>query len=82
MHIHAPLQCIVRGCLLLFPRNESLKHDVVCRVTALPSFMFVSALVSELRKSKQNKEKEEEEETKNSEIGYFQFNTFPGYTIF
>ena len=47
---------------------------------SLPSFMFVSAAVSGLRKSNQNKKQEEKEE-KNSEIGYFQFNTFPGYII-
>ena len=41
---------------------------------SLPSFMFVSAAVSELRKSNWKKEK-------NSEIGYLQFNTFPGYII-
>ena len=45
---------------------------------SLPSFMFVSAVVSELRESNQNKEKEK---NNNSEIGYFQFNTFPGYII-
>ena len=38
-----------------------------------PSFMFVSAPVSEIRESNQNKKKKEK---KNSEIGYFQFNTF------
>ena len=38
---------------------------------SLPSFMFVSAVVSEIRESK-------EEEKKNSEIDHFQFNTFPG----
>ena len=42
---------------------------------SLPSFMFVSAAVCE---SNQNKE---ENEKNNSEIGYFQFNTFPGYLI-
>ena len=35
---------------------------------SLPSFMFVSAAVSELRKSNQNKK---EKEKKNSEISYF-----------
>ena len=39
---------------------------------SLPSFMFVSAVVSEIRELK--KEKEE----KNSEMDYFQFNTFLG----
>ena len=36
-----------------------------------PSFMFVSAAVSEIRELNQNE--------KNSEIDYFQFNTFPGH---
>ena len=35
---------------------------------SLPSFMFVSAAVSQIRKLNQNKEEEE-----NSEIDYFQF---------
>ena len=45
---------------------------------SLPSFMFVSAAVSGLRESNQEKKKKEK---KNSETGYFQFNTFPGYII-
>ena len=45
---------------------------------SLPSFMFVSAVVSEIRESKEKKEKKE----KNSEIDYFQFNTFPGHIIY
>ena len=36
---------------------------------SLPSFMFVSAVVSELKEE-------------NSEIDYFQFNTFPGHIIY
>ena len=43
---------------------------------SLPSFMFVSAVVSEIRELKKEKEK------KNSEIDYFQFNTFPGPLIY
>ena len=43
---------------------------------SLPSFMFVSAVVSEIRKLK--KEKEEN----NSEMDCFQFNTFPGHLIY
>ena len=39
---------------------------------SLPSFMFVSAAVSELRESNQNKE----------ENDYFQFKTFPGHIIY
>ena len=46
---------------------------------SLPSFMFVSAVVSEICKSKE-KEKEKKKK-KNSEIDYFQFNTFPGHII-
>ena len=45
---------------------------------SLPSFMFVSAVVSEIRELKKEKEKEK----KNSEIDYFQFNTFPGHIIY
>ena len=41
---------------------------------SLPSFMFVSAVVSEIRESK--------EKEKNSEIDYFQFNIFPGHIIY
>ena len=48
---------------------------------SLPSFMFVSALVSEICESKE-KEKKEKKKKKNSEIDYFQFNTFPGHIIF
>ena len=42
---------------------------------SLPSFMFVSAVVSEIRELK-------EEKKNNSEIDYFQFNTFPGHLIY
>ena len=41
---------------------------------SLSSFMFVSAAVSEIRESNRKKE-----EKKNSEIDYFQFNTFSGH---
>ena len=43
---------------------------------SLPSFMFVSAVVSEIRELKK---KEKEKEKKNSEIDYFQF---PGHLIY
>ena len=39
--------------------------------------MFVSAAVSEISELKKEKK-----EKKNSEIGYFQFNTFPGHIIY
>ena len=47
---------------------------------SLPSFMFVSSVVSEICESKE-KEKEKEKKKNNSEIDYFQFNTFPGHII-
>ena len=51
--------------------------------TSLLSFMFVSAVVSEIRELKEKKEeKKEKEKKKNSEIDYFQFNTFPGHIIY
>ena len=43
---------------------------------SLPSFMFVSAVVSEIRESNGKKEK------KNSETDYFQSNTFPGHICY
>ena len=46
---------------------------------SLPSFMFVSAVVSEIRELKEKKEKKKK---KNSEIDYFQFNTFSSYLIY
>ena len=45
---------------------------------SLPSFMFVSAVVSEIRELKEKEKKEK----KNSEIDYFQFNTFPAHLIY
>ena len=50
---------------------------------SLPSFMFVSAVVSEIRELKEKKkEKKKKKKKKNSEIDYFQFNTFPGHIIY
>ena len=46
---------------------------------SLPSVMFVSAVVSEIRELK---EKKKEKEKNNSEIDYFQFNTFLGHLIY
>ena len=40
--------------------------------------MFVSAMVSEICELK----KEKEEKNNNSEMDYFQFNTFPGHLIY
>ena len=47
---------------------------------SLPSFMFVSAVVSEIRELK--KEKKKEKNNNYSEAEYFQFNTFPGHIIY
>ena len=47
--------------------------------TSLPSFIFVSAAVSEINEVKQNKKTREK---KNSEIGYFHLHTFTGYPFF
>ena len=49
---------------------------------SLPSFMFVSAVVSEIRELKKKEKEKKEKEKKNSEIDYFQFNTFPGHIIY
>ena len=46
---------------------------------SLPSFMFVSAVVSEIHELKNEKEKEK---NNNSEMDYFQFNTFSGHLIY
>ena len=48
---------------------------------SLSSFMFVSAVISEIHELKEKK-KEKKEKKKNSEIDYFQFNTFPGHLIY
>ena len=49
---------------------------------SLPSFMFVSGVVSEIRELKEKEKENEEKEKKNSEIDYFHFNTFPGHIIY
>ena len=45
---------------------------------SLPSFMFVSAVVSEIHELKEKEKKEKN----NSEIDCFQFNTFPGHIFY
>ena len=66
-----------------FPRNYILLNMPMFvgsqSFISLPSFMFVSAVVSEIRELK---EKEKEKKKKNSEIDYFHFNTFPGHLIY
>ena len=65
-----------------FPRNNILLNMPMFvgsqSFISLPSFMFASAVVSEIHELNQNKEKKEK---KKSEIGYFQFITFPGHII-
>ena len=79
MHIHAPF---IMYCLRLFVvvfQEINMPMFVGSQsFISLPIFMFVSAVVSEIRELKEKKEKEE----KNSEIDYFQFNTFPGHLIY
>ena len=49
---------------------------------SLSSFMFVSAVVNEIRELKEKENSKKENSKKNSEIDYFQFNTFPGHLIY
>ena len=64
------------GCCC-FPRNELSIYLFVGSQSfmSLPSLMLVSAAVSELCESNQNKEKEKEEILK---LAISKFNTFPG----
>ena len=65
-----------------FPRNKLFINMPMFVGTqsfiSLPSFMFVIAVVSEIRELKEKEKKKK----KNSEIDYFQFNTFPGHLIY
>ena len=72
------------NCLHTFKQVVSVLLNMTLFVgsqsfNSLPSFVFVGAAVSELREWNQNKKKQKE---KNSEIGYVQFNTFPGHIIY
>ena len=49
---------------------------------SLPSFMFVSAVVSEIRELKEKKKEKKEKKKKNFEIYYFHFKAFPGHLIY
>ena len=70
MHIHAPfimycLRLFVVGFCCCFPRNKLPMFVGSQSFISLPSFMFVSAVVSEIRELK------EKEKEKNSEMDYF-----------
>ena len=77
MHIHAPF---IMYCLRLFvvvfqEINILLNRPMFVgsqSFISVPSFMFISAVVSEIRELKE----------KNSEIDHFQFNTFSGHLIY
>ena len=84
MHNTCPLyNVLLEVVCCCFPRNNILLNMPMFvrsqSFISLPSFMFVSAVVSEICESKEKEEKEERK--KNSEIDYFQFNTFPGHLI-
>ena len=74
MHIACPLYNVLLEVVVVFQEMNIFLNMTLFvgsqSFISLPSFMHVSAAVSELRESKEN-----------SEIGYFQFNTFPGYII-
>ena len=83
MHIRAPF---IMYCLRLFvvvfqeinvyiPLNMPMFVRSQSFISQ-PSFMFVSAVVSEIHELKKEKEKN------NSEMEYFQFNTFPWHLIY
>ena len=61
-------------CLRLVSNKLNMTFLGLQSFISLQSFMFVSAAVSELRESNQNKKEKEE-------IGSFQFNTFPEHII-
>ena len=78
MHIHAPfIMYCSRLFVVVFQELNCLHMPMFVRsqsFISLPNFMFVSAVVSEICELKKEK--------KNSEIDYFQFNTFPAHIIF
>ena len=79
MHTHAPFIMYCSRLFVVFQEINCLHTFMFVgslSFISLPSFMFVSAVASEIHVLNQNKEK------KNSEIDYFQFNTFPGHIIY
>ena len=77
MHIHMPLE-------MYWPRVyfEILTMTMFVGsqgFISLPSFVLLSAAVSEIHEL--NRKKKKEKETNNFENGYFQFNNFPMHVI-
>ena len=63
MHIHALYNVLLEVVSCCFPRNEVyilLKMTLFVGFISLPSFMFVSAAVSEIHELNQNKKKNSE----------------------
>ena len=83
MHIHAPFIMYCSRFFVVVFQEINCFHTFMFvgsqSFISLPSFMLVSAVVSEICELK---EKKKEREKKNSEIDYFQFNTFPGHPFF
>ena len=83
LHAHmymSPLQCIARGCVVVFEEMNCLctfKRDVRRVTEHHLSYKVHSVLWS--RELNQNKEEEEKKKEKNYEIDYFK--TFPGHII-
>ena len=81
MHIHAPF---IMYCLRLFVVVLNILLNMPMFVgsqsfISLPSFMFVSAVVSEIRELK---EKKKEKKKNNSEIDYFHLSWASNLSIF
>ena len=78
MHNTCPLyNVLLEVVCCCFPRNKLPMFVGSQSFISLPSFMFVSAAVSEIRELREKEKKKK----KNSEIDYFQFNTFPAHII-
>ena len=83
MHIHVPFIMYCSRLFVVVFQEINCIHTFNMFVgsqsfISQPSF---SAPVSEIRKLNQNKKKKKKK-NRNSEIGYFQFNTFPGHIIY
>ena len=83
IHVHAPfIMYCSRLFVVVFQEINCLRTFMFVGsqgFISLTSFMFVSAVVSEIHELNQNKKTTTK---KNSEIYYFQFNTFPGHIIY